>query len=309
MNMMLINVTDYILFFYLLIEVVYLLTLGSVAKSSIFNSAPDRFFRYAVFIPNGFIFPSQNYISDYYQVFFYKSWRNKLRELDAEAFDEVIVLGPFKKIPIDLLSKLNIANNEGFKALQLHTVLDDNRTYQLRRKARLEELRNGLMKSGRCGWGLSSAMDKENFVVPLKWTQNNLKTDRTNLEWRLISQKVFIKYMSEPFIVADSFPEHFKQRPFLKAFKRLKLSLITGDLEEMERGLVRLFPSYTTLIILLTCLAIGMIFLDPYRSIKWWILWYFTFFAFSLAMPDYVMEPHKRKMKLKNIIALWKNRL
>lgn len=298
---------DSILFLFLFLEVAYLLLLGSVMKSTVAKCRIDKYFRYAVLIPKGYPFPEQDYKQEHYQCFYYDNWRTKIKEIKADSFDTVIVLGPFVSIPKDLLSTVNIANNNGFKALQLHTILNSNRTYRLRRKARSEELRNGLLKSGRCGIGLSSALDKYNFVVPLKWTQEHLKTDKTNLEWALTSHHIFIKYLIEPMIVAENFPKHFKQRSFKKSMRRLFKFLPTGNLEEIERSLHHLFPSCKFLITILFAFSIGLSFYSLYWSIKWWLLLYFSFFAFSLAMPNYVMEPHKKRKSL-NLYKIWKNR-
>lgn len=298
---------DSILFFFLLLEVVYLLLLGSVMRSTVFKCRIDKYFHYAVLIPKGYPIPEQDYKQDYFHFFYYDNWRTKIKEIEAGDFDMVIVLGPFVSIPKGLLSTINIANNSGFKALQLHTILNSNHTYCIRRKARFEELRNGLLKSGRCGIGLSSALDKYNFAIPLKWAQEHLKTNKTNLEWALTSHRIFIKYLMEPMIIAENFPEHFKQRPFRKSMRRLILSFQTWNLEEIERSLHRIFPSCKLLIIILLAFSIGFSFYNAYWSIKWWMLLYFSFFAFSLAMPDYVMEPHKQRKSL-NLYKLWKNR-
>lgn len=298
---------DSILFFILFLEVAYLLLLGSVMKSTVFKCRIDKYFRYAVLIPKGYSFPEQDYKQEYFQFFYYDNWRTKIKEIEACSFDMIIVLGPFVSVPKDLLSTINIANNSGFKALQLHTKLESNNTYRLRRKARLEELRNGLLKSGRCGIGLSSALDKYNFAIPLKWAQKYLKSDKTNLEWALTSHHIFIKYLIEPMIIAESFPEHFKQRPFRKSMRRLFQSIQSGNLEEIERSLHRIFPSCKSLIIILLAFSVSFSFYSIYWSIKWWMLLYFSFFAFSLAMPNYVMEPHKQRKSL-NLYKLWKNR-
>lgn len=298
---------DSILFFFLFLEVAYLLLLGSVMKSTVFKCRIDKYFRYAVLIPKGYPFPEQDYKHEYFQFFYYDNWRTEMKKIEADDFDMAIILGPFESIPKDLLSILNIANNSGFKALQLHTILNNKHTYKVRRKARLEELRNGLLKSGRCGIGLSSALDKYNFAIPLKWAQKYLKSEKTNLEWALTSHHIFIKYLIEPMIIAEGFPEHFKQRPFKKSIKRLLQSIQTRNLEEIERSLHRIFPSYKFLILILLAFSLSFSFYSFYCSIKWWMLLYASFFAFSLAMPDYVMESHKQRKSI-NLNKLWKSR-
>lgn len=299
---------DTILFLYLFFEVVYLLLLGSVTKSCVPSCHVDKYYRYAVLIPSSFSFPIQDYSSQYFNVFFYNdNWYTKLKELDSGAFDFVIVLGSFVSVPSTLLSAVNNACNSGFKALQLHTILNRKDRFLLRHKARIEELRNGLFKSGRCGIGLSSALDKTNVVVPLEWAQTRLKTERTNLEWTLVSHHVFIKYLCEPVIVAECFPPHFKSRSFKKSMQRLFKYLRPGCLEEIERNLLRLFPSLSGMIAITFIAGTVLLFYHTTWAIKWWILLFFIFFAFSLAMPDYVMEPHKKRKTL-NIYRIWKNR-
>ncbi len=298
---------DSILFFFLFLEVAYLLLLGSVMRSTVFKCRIDKYFRYAVLIPKEYPFPEQDYKQEHFHVFYYDNWRTKIKDLETNDFDMVIVLGSFISVPKDLLSTINIANNSGFKALQLHTILNNSYTYKIRNRARLEELRNGLLKSGRCGIGFSSALDKYNFAIPLKWAQKHLKSEKTNLEWALTSHHIFIKYLIEPMIIAEDFPEHFKQRPFKKSIKRLLQSIKTRNLEEIERSLHRIFPSYKFLIPILLAFSIGFSFYSIYWSIKWWMLLYASFFAFSLAMPDYVMEPHKQRKSI-NLNKLWKSR-
>jgi hypothetical protein len=265
----------------------------------------DHFYRFAVLIPENSIFPEQIYDQDHYQLFHYSNWRQTLKELDNTLFDEVVVLGQFVTIPNNLLSVINIANNDGYKAIQLHSFLSDNSTYKLRRRTRKEELRNGFLKSGRCGVNLSSAMDKINFVLPLKWTQDHLKSEKTNIEWLLTAHRVFIKYLSEPLILVNELPAHCKQRPFMKSMKRLFIH--RENKEEVERSLAHLFPSFKQLIYILIFLSIITSIFQPAWSIKWWISTYVTFFAYSIAMPNCAMIPHKQR-KNHSLYKLWKNR-
>jgi hypothetical protein len=298
---------DSILFIILLIEVVYLLFLGSTKQSVAMKCRIDKYYRYAVLIPKGYTFPQQDYLSENFEVFQYNNWRTEIKEIDYKKFDMAVVIGPYITLPSNLLSTLNIGNNNGFKAMQLHTILSKNNSYALRKAMRLEELRNGLFKSGHCGIGLSSALDKENFAIPLEWAQKHIKTDKTNLEWALTSNMIFIKYLSEPKIVANQFPDHFRQRSIKRSFTRLCKYLFSGNWEEIERDLRRLCPSIGALIIITFIMGISLIFYEWEWSIKWWILQFCTFFALSLAMPDCAMEPHKSRMTL-NPYKIWKTR-
>jgi hypothetical protein len=302
-----IDLADDILFILLLAEVVYLLFLGSVTKSIVLPCSVAQHHRFAILVPEGQTFPMQDYERNLYEVFGYNDWRETLQTLDASLYDEAIILGPFTSLSEDLLTTIDRANNGGYKVVQLHTVLHDNSTYALRRRARKEELRNGFLKSGRCGRGLSSAMDKLYFALPLQWAQEHIKSQRTNIEWLATSHKLFIKYIEEPFVYVDSFPDHFRARPFAKAMRRLAHYLFRGDREEIDRGLARLFPSFKALVYILFVLALATSFFSPGWSVKWWFLIYLTFFAYSLAMPDYVMAPH-RPRKIKSLYRLWKSR-
>lgn len=298
---------DSILFIILFIEVAYLLLLGATKKSVVLKSRTNKFFRYAILIPEGYSMPKQNYLSEYFDVFEYTNWRTRIKEIDNEKYDISVIIGPFIKLPATLLSTLNIGNNSGFKAMQLHTILNRNDSYSIRKAIRKEELRNGLFKSGHCGLGLSSALDKANFAIPLKWAQEHIRTDRTNLELSLSSNRIFIKYLSEPVIIAESYPEHFKQRSFKRSIQRLFKYLFSGNIEEIERDLRRLFPSIGVLILITFIMGISLIFYQWEWAVKWWILQCFAFFAFSLAMPDCAMIPHKNRISL-NPYKIWKSR-
>lgn len=297
-----------ILFLYFLIEVLYLLALSSVSKSNIFDYSADKKYHYAVLIPKGYNFVLQDYQQEYYNVFEYtNNWLTVIKQLDNNLYEEALILGDYTSIPTNLLSILNIANNQGYKAIQLHTVLKDSNTFCLKQKTRFEELRNALFKSGRCGWGFSSTMDKENFIIPVKWTQDNIKNEHTNLEMKLINHKIFIKYISEPYIISTHFPQHNKTSYHpSKIINRIKRDINNRNFERFERDVAFFFPSPINLSIILTIFSIIQTLISPSDSIQWWILLYFTLFIFSLALPDYVIDFHKeKKNRLKKRTSLW----
>lgn len=291
---MFIDIVDNILFIYFLIEVLYLLILGASRHSISIGYNTHKHYRFAVLIPEGFSFPNQDYDSNYYSVFYYTNFRNSLKDINSDDYDEVVLLGPFKDVSSTLLTIVNDALNDGFKVLQLHSVLDG-RSLKDCRMIKMEELRNGFYKSGRCSIGISSALDKENIVLPLKFTQEHLKSDKTNLEWVMLSHKIFIKYLNKCNVKVERYPEHFKPRPFRNAFSRLGKSLSNHNSDELERFLLHLFPSYNYFILLVFILSVATFFIDPYWSIKWWILLYFALFICCLALPDCAMNLRKSK--------------
>lgn len=118
-----------------------------------------------------------------------------------------------------------------YKAIQLHTVIENRKGFCNRFRAICKEIKNSLFRAGNTQFGLSSNLSGTNMAIDLEWLQNNLRSSKTNIERKLFRKNVYIDYLPDAIVYCQSSPVHPYRRRLRKTASYFFPSLLEGNLE------------------------------------------------------------------------------
>ena len=292
-----IQIIDSVLFLCFSISLIYLFVFAIAAsfrRTDIYPPARKKY-RYAVLIPENSVFAAQNYPVELYDVIPVCSLYEIIKEMDPTDYDLAVILGETDRVSPNLLDEINRAYEAGTTAIQLHHIVTPRNSRKLRIKAINEEIRNSFFKQGQIRIGLSSAMDGKDMVLEFAWLKKNLKSPKSNLEKRLARQNIFVEYL-ENSCVESRAPRisQYHVRIF-RAVASLPEAILTANWDYLNKIVQWLLPSWVTLLIGATLIAILMTAYEWTSSLKWWGALFALIFTICLAIPDYLVEKTSKK--------------
>lgn len=296
-----INTLIYIDSILFLCSVAILVYLYVFAIASHFRHPPypkaEKLHKYAVLLPNGTDFTTQDYPAELYQVIPYENLFEAMETLKISDSEMVVILEETAQARPTLLAKLNDIYDAGIKAVQLHRILADRKTFGKHLQAVREEIYNQLYKQGNTQLGLSSALDRTNIAIDREWLMQNLKSEKSHLERKLLRQEFYIDYLRQSpveslFPKVQSYPVSLR-----RILPRLFPMLVTGNWSYFHRIVQWTLPSPLKLCIFTAVWTLFTTGYDWTLSLKWWGLAFFLALGISLAIPDYLVEDKKKKRK------------
>lgn len=290
-------ITDDLLFFFLGSAFIYLFALVVASHLKRVDYTPSkRQYRYAILVPAPSSLPASY---PEYHFIVYGDLFKAIDGLDEQSYDIAIMLdSSVRHLPDNLLSEIDKVYDAGIQAIQLHTVAHNCKGPHRYLPALQAETNNSFFCKGNSRLGLSSMLSGTNMAIDLRWLQENLKSNRSNLERKLLIQHIYIEYLPNVIIQAESPLVHSYKRPKRKVVSDLLPSLLEGNWSFFNRIVQQLIPSP-----LFFCIFTGIwtIFLTGYEwplSLKWWILLFLLSVTYSLAIPDYLIEDKNKKSLL-----------
>lgn len=290
-------ITDDLLFFFIGSAFIYLFVLVVASHLKRVDYSPSkRQYRYAILVPPQSVLPSTH---PQHQFIVYDNLVKTIDELDEMIYDVAIILdATVHSLPDNLLSEIDKVYDAGIQAVQLHTVAQNRKGIHRYLSALQAEINNSLFCKGNSRLGLSSTLIGTNMAIDLQWIQEKLKSNKTNLERKLLIQHIYIEYLPDVTIPSESPSTYLYKRRKRKAVSDLLPSLLEGNWSFFNRIVQQLMPPP-----LFFCIftSIWMLFMTGYEwplSLKWWILLFLLLVTYSLAIPDYLIEDKNKKSLL-----------
>lgn len=298
----LLSITDTLLFLCIGLSGAYLFVfaLASMCKRAERYPKAKTKYRYALLLPTGAQPPVLDYPEESYDIHFYDTLHETVQALDSSLYDVAVVLGEDARVSPSMLQEVNNAYDAGITALQLHHVIEQRSTRKLCWQAVCEEINHAIFKQGHTLLGLSSGMDGIDMALELKWLQKNLKSPKSNLERRLLRQGIFIDYLAHTPVCSPAPRIRTHTISYKKVFTNLPEALFTGQWEYADKLFQRLLPSWKALLIATGILTVGISCYNGAMSVKWWVLLFGLLFTVCLAIPDYLVEPKKKRKSKKD---------
>lgn len=292
-----IQIIDSVLFLCFSISLIYLFVFAIAAsfrRTDIYPPARKKY-RYAVLIPENSVFAAQNYPVELYDIIPVCSLYETIKEMNPANYDLAVILGETDRVSPNLLDEINRAYEAGTTAIQLHHIITPRNSRKLRIKAINEEIRNSFFKQGQIRIGLSSAMDGKDMVLEFAWLKKNLKSPKSNLEKRLARQNIFVEYLENSCVEsrASRIPQYHVR--IFRAVAALPEAILTANWDYLNKIVQWLLPSWVTLLIGATLIAILMTAYEWTSSLKWWGALFALIFTICLAIPDYLVEKTSKK--------------
>lgn len=229
-----------------------------------------------------------------------------------ERFDMVVILDADNIVKPTFLDKLNNAFYSGCLAIQTHRVAKNRNTNTAVLDAVSEEINNSIFRKGHTNLGFSSALIGSGMAFDYDWFKENIyKADHVGvdkqLESMLLSQNIYIEYLNNVYTYDEKVQKkgHFyaqRRRWIATQFSNLFSGLLllpkaffTGNWDYCDKLLQWMMPPRIILLGFIIIIACAFTCYDWVLSLKWWGLLFMLGVAFSLAVPDYLVDSRFRK--------------
>ncbi len=239
---------------------------------------------------------------------------NKAMDELGDNFDVALVLDADNLMEADFLSKMNVAFNRGYKAVQGHRVAKNTNTNFAVLDAISEEINNHFFRKGHRVLNMSCALIGSGMAFDYTFFKETMKNvyavggfDK-ELELKLSSQKVMVEYLPDAYIldekVQDSGNFSNQRRRWLSAqivylrryfFPATKALLTKGNLvffdkmfQMMQPPRILLLGFVTLFTLVRVILALFNISLDPFlftTTTNWITVFIIVFVSFLLSVP------------------------
>ncbi|MEG2319921.1 MAG: glycosyltransferase family 2 protein, partial [Mucinivorans sp.] len=227
--------------------------------------------------------------------------------IDATQYDVVVIMNADSEVDQGFLNAINDAYYQGGMVIQTHRTSRKLESDIALFGAVSEEINNSIFRRGHVNFGFSSALIGSGMAFKVEWLKSNIEgltnTDfEKQLETKLLEQSVFIEYLNDVHVYGEKISradEFYKERSTWQTSSKLGFFVILGKLfgsiaqrnyDLCDKMFQWLMPSRMILMGTLLIIAFGMLFLSWALSIKWWMLLLTLIVAFSIALPDYLID-------------------
>lgn len=227
-------------------------------------------------------------------------------------YDVVVILDADNVVKPTFLDKLNDAYYSGCLAIQTHRVAKNRNTSIAVLDAVSEEINNSIFRKGHTNLGFSSALIGSGMAFDYSWFKDNIyKADHVGvdkqLERLLLTQNIYIEYLVDVYTYDEKVQKKgnfYAQRrrwiatQFTNLFSglfSLPKAFFTGNWDYCDKLLQWMMPPRVILFGFIILIAVGLTGYDWILSLKWWGLLLALCVAFSLAVPDYLVDNRFRK--------------
>lgn len=305
-----IYIIDDLLFLCTGLTLIYLFALAVASHySHIIYAKSESKYHCAILVPEGSRFladfkDNKNYKDDRYDFIPYADLHQAVNALDNEHYQLVLLLSETaSSLSPQFMDKICDTYEAGIQAIQLHTIIENRQGFRNRFRAIREEISNSLYRAGNTQFGLSSQLMGTNMVIELDWLQRNLKSSRTNIERKLFRQHIYIDYLPDVTVCCQSAPICPYRKRVRKTASYLLPSIFEGNWSFSNRIVQQLVPSPSKMCIFVSAWTLLITAYDWRVAAGWWIALLGLLIAYSLAIPDYLVEDKKKKKH-----TIWRKR-
>lgn len=233
--------------------------------------------------------------------------RFAMASLPEKSYDVAVVMDSGNTTDANFLSQINNAYASGGMAIQTHRVARNIITDTALFQAVSQEVNNSIFRQGHVNLGLSSALIGSGMAFGFDWLKRNI-ADTTNiglekeLEIMLLEQSILIEYLNDVFVYEEKAnnPETFyKERAawlgarlqsIRMTIRKFPSALLSGNFDYCDKLFQWIMPSRTIILGELSIITVTLTLIYWPLSLKWWGIWFLLIVAFSLAMPDHLID-------------------
>lgn len=239
-------------------------------------------------------------------------------------YDMVVVLNVGDIIERDFLSHLNRSRLAGFKIIQSHCMTRHRNTPLEVMEATFEEINNSVFRRGHIGLGMSSGLAASGTAYDYNWFKANVSHfagGTKEAEAIILKERIMIDYLEEAKVYSlkarsnvdfGTTREEWRsaQIQILKKHLRFLLpAIITHRYDYADKIIQWILVPKTWLVTI--CCFFSILWPCLYWSVavKWWLALMLLFFAFALAVPDYLVDDswltNMRRMPILAMRNIW----
>ena len=240
--------------------------------------------------------------------------RRAIRYIEEEkrSYDVIVVLDADNLVDIDFLDKINDAFYSGCMVVQTHRVAKNRNTSIAVLDAVSEEINNSIFRKGHTELGFSSALIGSGMAFDYQLFKEYIQTASSigidkNLEKSLLKNYIFIEYLETVFTYDEKVKQKadfYNQRRrwlatqfhnLFSGFGHILIAILKGNWDYVDKLFQWMMPPRIMLFGLITLVAIGMTWINWALSVKWWGLLLLLCIAFSIAVPNYLVDNKFKK--------------
>lgn len=231
-------------------------------------------------------------------------------------YDVVVILDADNVVPKNYLDDINDIFYSGSKALQTHRIAKNLNTDMAILDAISEEINNSIFRRGHVNIGLSSALIGSGMAFDFKWFSSKVKYLKTSgedkeLEIMLLKDCVYIDFADYIYVYDEKIQKEdafYNQRrrwlaaqfySLVQGIKDLPQTIMNNNIDYIDKVIQWALLPRIIVMGLIGILTLLNTFFDFYGSIKWWVLLMILFFAFAMAIPDYLVNKRSIRTFLK----------
>nr|WP_129733740.1 glycosyltransferase family 2 protein [Parabacteroides goldsteinii] len=240
--------------------------------------------------------------------------RRAIRYIEEEkrSYDIVVILDADNLVDLDFLDKINDAFYSGCMVVQTHRVAKNRNTSIAVLDAVSEEINNSIFRKGHTELGFSSALIGSGMAFDYQLFKEYIQTASSigidkNLEKSLLKNYIFIEYLETVFTYDEKVKQKadfYNQRRrwlatqfynLFSGFGHILIAILKGNWDYVDKLFQWMMPPRIMLFGLITLIAIGMTWINWTLSVKWWGLLLLLCIAFSIAVPNYLVDKKFKK--------------
>lgn len=235
-----------------------------------------------------------------------------IENVDERDYNLVVVLDADNVVDNNFLSNLNKAFNRGSLAIQAHRVAKNINSDMAVLDAISEEINNSIFRKGHLNAGLSSALIGSGMAIEYNWFRTNCGKlisagEDKELEIMLLRDHIFIDYLDDVLVYDHKIEKegafYNQRRRWLAAqfwslyagLRHIPQAILRGNIDYIDKVFQwAMLPRIIIIGLTLIMTAVTSIF-SWELCLKWWILLFFLFLTFALAIPDYLVTKQSAK--------------
>jgi cellulose synthase/poly-beta-1,6-N-acetylglucosamine synthase-like glycosyltransferase len=236
-----------------------------------------------------------------------KSVKQAVKRLPADKYDIILIMNADNVTDPQLLNELNNTYASGSNAIQTHRIRRERPNTVTILNALSDEVNNSIFRTGHVNCGLSSSLNGSGMAFDLKWFKEIYEElddfdDEKAIEALLLRDRTYIEYLNNAVIYAtrkENNRRYYAQRTnwikthyssLIHNIFRFPIALLSGNFDYADRILQWVCVPRTLLIPIICIWGVVCLFVDWMLAFKWIGLFLLLLFAFSLAIPDYLVD-------------------
>lgn len=243
----------------------------------------------------------------------------------SKDYDNVIFLDIEDSIPLNFITKMNIAYNLSAMPIQAHKIDTSNTKKETLHIAIRDEIYRQIYQNGRSALGLASRIEINGILLNLKWLMNNrnLFQNQSQTDLYLATRGQYIVFLDELYIdsktcniserrnrdkqLKSNDKKYMSQKNRFNYFKAIKSNQINFTIDiAIPLFMSSLIPSLRILWISITSIAIITMYIELYSCLKWFLLILVLTFCIMITIPNRLVTKKFDKAILKLLFNIKK---
>lgn len=221
----------------------------------------------------------------------------------GQHFDAAVILDADNMVKPDFLQQMNTAFATGLLAIQAHRIAKNDNTPMAYLDGISEEINNSIFRQGHVNAGLPSALIGSGMLFEFQWFKRTIPKissvgEDKELEFYLLKDRIYTEYMEHVYVLDEKIQnrtDFSNQRKrwiaaqidtFVLTLREIGSILRTRNWPLLDKLIQWSIPPRIIILGLLPLWILLLLFVAPYLSAKWIVLYMIFLISLLLAIPN-----------------------